>query len=80
MATKFSVTYADSDEPVIVSVKPRDILRIERESGSIEATVEASFKLAYYASGSKASFDEWLEGVDDIEPVEQPGAESANPT
>jgi hypothetical protein len=77
MATKFSVLYEGSDEPVIVRVKPRDVLRIERESGSIEATVEASYRLAYFASNSDKSFDDWIDSVEDIEPVDEGAKDDA---
>jgi len=69
MATVFKVTYEDgaiSD----VRVKPRHILTVERTGGSLDATIEASYKLAWLASQTSESFEDWRVGVDDIEPFD----------
>lgn len=67
MATKFKVTVGDTTTEY--TVKPKHILRAEREGG-VEATAESSFMLAWYAAGAPgASMDEWLDTVDDIVPV-----------
>ena len=69
MATRFKVM-ADGEETVY-TVKPKHILKIERESGGLEANIESSYKLAYLATGSELSFDDWLDGVDDLEPMDE---------
>ena len=73
MATKFKVV-SDGTETVY-SVKPKHILKVEREGGGLEATIESSYKLAWLAADSGKSFDEWLEDVDDIEPLDEDGNE-----
>ena len=69
MATKFDITIDGKMETF--TVKPKHILSIERESGGISANIESSYKLAYLATESKLSFEDWLDGVDDIEAVDQ---------
>ena len=69
MATRFIVT--ENGEDTVYTVKPKHILKIERESGGLEANIESSYKLAYLATGSELSFDDWLDGVDDIEPMDE---------
>lgn len=69
MATRFVVS--ENGEETVYTVKPKHILKIERESGGLEANIESSYKLAYLATGSDKSFDEWLDGVDDIEPMDE---------
>ena len=73
MATKFKVV--KGDEETVYSVKPKHILKVEREGGSLEATIESSYKLAWLAADSGKSFDEWLDDVDDIEPLDEDGNE-----
>ena len=73
MATKFKVI--KGDEETVYSVKPKHILKVEREGGGLEATIESSYKLAWLAADSGKSFDEWLDDVDDIEPLDEDGAE-----
>ena len=73
MATKFNVI--KGDEETVYSVKPKHILKVEREGGGLEATIESSYKLAWLAADSGKSFDEWLDGVDDIEPLDEDGNE-----
>ncbi len=70
MATKFDVVYGDGNV-VQYRVRPKDILRIERESGGLSASIESSYKLAFYASGSEKKFDDWIEEIEDIMPVEE---------
>jgi len=72
MATVFQVTYEDG-VVADVRVKPRHILTVERTGGSLDATIEASYKLAWLASQSTDSFEDWLDGVEDIEPLEVDG-------
>ena len=79
MATKFDVTYADGNV-VQYRVRPKDILRIERESGGLSASIESSYKLAFYASGSEKKFDDWIEEIEDIMPVEEEVDEVDSPT
>ena len=67
MATQFKITKSGKEE--IVTVKPKHVLRSEREGGIAEASVESTFRLAYFASGSTQDFDEWIEDVDDITPI-----------
>lgn len=69
MATKFRVT--EGGKETVFSVRPKHILKIERESGGLEASIEASYKLAWLASDSDLSFEDWLENVDDIEPIDE---------
>ena len=81
MATKFTVVY-DNGNTEIYTVKPKHILRIERDNGGLDASLEASYSLAWLAAASDLSFDEWLDTVEDIAPVgeaEVPEGESANP-
>jgi len=72
MATVFKVEYESGDVQE-VRVKPRHILSVERTGGSLDATIEASYKLAWLASQVSESFEDWLEGVEDIEPVDVDG-------
>ncbi len=69
MATRFMVL--QNGEETVYTVKPKHILKIERESGGLEANIESSYKLAFLATGSELSFEEWLDGVDDIEPMDE---------
>lgn len=69
MATQFSVKYDDIDEAAVYTVKPKHILKVERETGGLEASIEASYTLAWMASGTEAAFDEWLDTVEDITPL-----------
>ena len=78
MATIFKVDYEDGDT-VEVRVKPRHILSVERTGGSLDATIEASYKLAWLAAQSDLSFEDWLDTVDDIEPIEVEGEEEERP-
>jgi hypothetical protein len=79
MATKFDVQYADGNV-VQYRVRPKDILRIERESGGLSASIESSYKLAFYASGSEKKFDDWIEEIEDIMPVEEEVVEVDSPS
>jgi len=79
MSTKFDVTYADGNV-VQYRVRPKDILRIERESGGLSASIESSYKLAFYASGSEKKFDDWIEEIEDIMPVEEAVEETDSPS
>lgn len=66
MATQFKIIYEDTE--TTVKVKPKHILKAER-SGHAEASAEATYWLAWAASDSPLSFDEWIELVDEIEPI-----------
>ena len=77
--TRFDVTYADGNV-VQYRVRPKDILRIERESGGLSASIESSYKLAFYASGSEKKFDDWIEEIEDIMPVEEVVEETDSPS
>ena len=79
MATKFDVVYGDGNV-VQYRVRPKDILRIERESGGLSASIESSYKLAFYASGSEKKFDDWIEEIEDIMPVEEEVVEVDSPS
>lgn len=72
MATKFTVSYEDGTTETY-AVKPRHILAIEKgnKGKGIDSTIEAAYRMAYLASGSEATFDEWIETTADIEPVEE---------
>jgi hypothetical protein len=77
--TKFTVVFEDGTSEIF-KVRPKDILRIERESGGLSASVESSYKLAWMASGTKDGFEEWLDTVEDIEPVDEDTTPESNPT
>ena len=79
MATKFNVAFEDGRVEEY-TVKPKHILRVEREAGGLEASIESSYKLAWLSSGAKESFEKWLDTVDDIAPVEDEPTTEANPT
>jgi hypothetical protein len=79
MATRFNVEYADGNV-VEYKVRPRDILKIERESGGLSASIESSYKLAFYASGSEKKFEDWIEDIEDIQPVEDESAADSAPS
>jgi len=79
MATIFKVDYEDGNT-VEVRVKPRHILAVERTGGSLDATIEASYKLAWLASQTPESFEDWLDTVEDIEPLDTEGDEEERPT
>jgi hypothetical protein len=64
---KFNVTYEDGTTETY-KVKPRHILNAERSGGGMASTVEATYKLAFAASGRDGDFDAWMESVDDIQP------------
>lgn len=66
---KFAVKYEDGTDAVY-PVKPKHLLKAER-SGGVEANVESSFRLAWLASGADESFEDWLEGVEEIAPAEE---------
>lgn len=80
MATQFKITMEDGGE-LTVKVKPKHILRAER-SGANEATAESTYRLAWFASGTELDFDDWMDSVDDIEPLfdEEPDADAVPPT
>ena len=65
-STKFKVTIGE--DTVEYTVKPKHILKSER-LGSSEAPVESTYHLAWYASGTALPFEEWIELVDEIEPI-----------
>jgi hypothetical protein len=67
MATRFKVELEDGSE-LVIKVKPKHILRSER-AGNNEASAESTYRLAWMASESDVSFDEWMDMVDDIEPL-----------
>lgn len=69
MATRFKVL--EGDTATVYTVKPKHILKIERESGGIQADIESSYKLAWLATGTSEKFEEWLDHVDDIEPIDE---------
>lgn len=67
MATQFKIT-TDDGLTAIYKVKPKHVLKAERQ-GKSEATAEATYWLAWSASGSEEPFDEWIDTVDEIEPI-----------
>jgi hypothetical protein len=74
MATKFKITVRDT--VTTVAVKPKHILQSEREQKQNDLDpVEATYRLAWMASGSDLGFEEWLDTVDDIDPILPPDAE-----
>ncbi len=78
MATQFKITVGD--DVSTVTVKPKHILKSER-SGMTEASAEATYRLAWMASESGLSFDDWIETVDDLEALfdEEPKGDDAVP-
>lgn len=67
MATQFKITN-DDGETAIFKVKPKHVLKAER-LGKSEATAESTYWLAWVASNSELTFDEWIDTVDEIEPI-----------
>jgi hypothetical protein len=66
MATKFKITIGDSTE--IYTVKPKHVLRAERDFDEA-SPVESTYQLAWLASGTEVPFEEWIDVVDDIDPI-----------
>ena len=77
MATRFEVSYEDGSTEVY-TVKPRHILAIEKanKGKGIDSTIESAYRMAYLASNSDKTFDEWVDSTAEIEPVD----EEASPT
>ena len=75
--TKFKIIVDGQEE--IVRVKPKHILKTER-MGTVEASAESTYRLAWLAAGSDLSFDDWIESVDDIEPIFEGEEEEVPPT
>jgi hypothetical protein len=61
--TKFTIVRGDETETVVV--KPRHVLRIEREFNEQEP-VEITYRMAWMASGTDMEFDAWMDTVDEI--------------
>jgi hypothetical protein len=87
MATsRFEIKYEDGTEGTF-KVKPRHLIAYEDElGGDIENAKSAkdSFKLAWIASDTVATFDDWIKSVDEINnpdaaetPADVPAAEIA---
>jgi hypothetical protein len=66
MATQFKVTIGE--DTTTYTVKPKHILKSER-LGKADKPVESTYHLAWYASGSELSFEDWMDIVDEIEPI-----------
>jgi hypothetical protein len=64
--TKFTIVRGEDSETV--TMKPKHILRIEREYGESDP-VETTYLMAWMASGSDKAFDEWIEDIDEIVPI-----------
>lgn len=77
MATRFKIDTPEGE--LIVKVKPKHILKTER-LGSVEASAESTYRLAWLASETDLEFDEWIDTVDDIEPIFDEEKEEAPPT
>lgn len=78
MATRFKIVI--DDEETIVKVKPKHILASEL-SGATEATAESTYRLAWSASETDKSFEEWIDVVDEIDPIfEESEGDAVPPT
>lgn len=66
--TRFTITYDDGTSESF-KVKPRHLIAYEDEVGDVDKATKAkdAFKLAWIASGSGLSFEEWIDTVDDID-------------
>ena len=67
MATRFKIELEDGTE-MTVKVKPKHILKMER-AGNDAASAENTYMLAWYASGTDLSFDDWMDIVEEIDPI-----------
>jgi hypothetical protein len=81
-STQFKVTIGE--ETATYTVKPKHILKSER-LGKADKPVESTYHLAWYASGTELGFEEWMDIVDEIEPIlpddaEDEGDEAVPPT
>jgi hypothetical protein len=80
-STKFTIVIGDSTETF--TVRPRDILKSERESKNLQdSPIESTYRLAWYAAGAPATFDEWIDTVDELTPIlpeDEEGEEEAVP-
>lgn len=70
--TKFTIVRGD--ESTTVSIKPRHILRIEREFNEA-SPVETTYLMAWMASGTTQAFEEWMDDIDEIVPILPPDLE-----
>ena len=69
---KYLVTYEDGTTGEY-KVKPRHLVEHEFETRKDgDNLIAKSYKLAWMASGSEATFREWLDTVDDIETMDLP--------
>lgn len=66
MTTKFTIITGDTEDTF--TVKPKHILKSEQEDADL-SPVEATYRLAWRASGSAEPFEDWIDGVDDIIPI-----------
>lgn len=67
MQTRFKITTGDQVE--IIKVKPMHIVLSERAGFGKEPSAESTYRMAWIAAGSEMNFDEWLNSVDDIDPM-----------
>lgn len=65
-STKFEVVV--DGVTTVYTVKPKHVLKSER-LGKNDKPVESTYHLAWYASGSELPFDEWIDSVDEINPI-----------
>lgn len=70
--TKFRIV--KGDEETVVALKPKHMLKIEREYKDLEP-IESTYHMAWMASGEDVDFDTWIDGVDDIIPILPEGLE-----
>jgi hypothetical protein len=77
VATQFKIT-TDDGGTATYKVKPKHVLKAERQ-GKSEATAESTYWLAWSASGSELPFDEWIDSVDEIEPIFEDDEDEAVP-
>lgn len=76
MATQFKITIGDNSETF--TVKPKHVLHAERKFKDMEP-VEGTYRLAWLASGTSEDFDDWMDSVDDIEPILDDAYEEEQP-
>lgn len=78
MQTKFRIVMGDQE--TILKVKPKHIVLSERDGFGKEPSVESTYRMAWIASGTDLDFDEWLDLVDEIDPIFEDEADAVPPT
>ena len=66
----FTVKYESKEVADVVKVKPRHLVRFEDKFGDMAETATATYQLCWLASDSGMDFNEWIDTVDSIDPLE----------